>query len=147
MRILLDTEIVMDVLCNTSKKDESLELIRTAIEKKRVELLILPTAIHDITKHAMKRHNNPQLVYDIFDNLQMIFKFYGMREQEVNEAIRKEILNQEHEYFTTVFQADKFDMIVSRKTRGFEKAAAYVLPPAQAIWKIVFESRLWSNEG
>lgn len=144
MRVLLETEIIMDVLCDTPNKEESLEVIKTAIDKKRVELILLPMAIHDIAMAAMKKFNNPNKVYEVFDAIRTIFVIYGLDDHEIEEAIRAEISNRKVDYFVGAFHPNKFDMVVSRDRRGYAGDTAYVLPPSQATWKIIYESRLWN---
>lgn len=144
MKILLDTEIIMDILCDSPNREESLLLIKTALEKKRVELIVPPTAIHDIAKKGMETFKNPIKVYEIFDHLRMIFTFYGMNDHEIEDAIREEISNRKVNYLSGTFHPNKFDYVVSRDARAHASDIAYVLPPSQATWKIIQESRLWN---
>jgi predicted nucleic acid-binding protein len=132
MRILVDTNILLDVL--DARKDfyECSAAIWTLIETGQIEGYISAISFNNIN-YIIARKYSAKKAHQVMVLLRDIFKVVALTPQIINQAIDSSFGDFEDalQYFSAVHV--QADLIISRNVKDFRKSDISVLTPAEFI--------------
>lgn len=137
-RILLDTNILLDVFLERHPFCQPAQIIWTLAEKKKIQAAISAISINNIF-FIMKKLTSNEKAYWAVETLLEIFKIIGVTPQIIRKALKVRFPDFEDaiQYQTALkFRAHA---IISRDPSGFEKSTIPVLDGPQFL--ILSESR------
>lgn len=132
MRILLDTNVVLDVLLDRRPHAEHCAKIWAAVENRFIEGLVAAhaiTTIHYIARKDVGTARGNRII----SALLRVFKVAPIDETILRDAIRMNMPDFEDAVAAAAAHAAQCDIIVTRDPRGFRGSPVRCLPPEAAL--------------
>ena len=132
MKILVDTNILLDVLDARKEFYEHSAAVWTLIETGQVEGYISAISFNNIN-YIIARKHSAKKAHQVMVLLRDIFKVVALTPQIINQAIDSSFADFEDalQYFSAVHV--QADVILSRNVKDFRKSDISVLTPAEFI--------------
>ena len=133
MKILIDTNIVLDVLLKRdSFYKSSLEILELA-QKDGIDEFVSASAITDIYYIANKQLHNKEIVSELILNLLKIVHIAGINDEEINYALKLGWKDFEDAVQYSSATSIKADCIVTRNVLDYKYATIPVYEPKDAL--------------
>ena len=132
MKILVDTNVILDVLCNRSQFVEASSEIWKLCEVEQLEGYISALSIPNIV-YILRKELDNQRTRRIIDQITMIFKLVDLTAYDIKKAAEMDF--EDYEDTLQMCQAGriKADYIVTRNLRDFVNSGVTALEPAEII--------------
>ena len=136
MKILLDTNIVLDILLAREPFVDEAREIFLLIENHQVEGFICATTMTTI-HYLISRQKNKASADEIVLNLLNLFEVALVDKQILQDASLNNGVDYEDSVIYTSAQYAQIDMIITRDKRGFKQSEISILNPKEylAFWK------------
>jgi predicted nucleic acid-binding protein len=131
MRLLLDTNIVVDILSKRMGYEDSLQVLRYC-ETKRVEGFVSATTVTDVM-YILRKHLAPLAVRNAMQTLLTIVDVAGVLKSDIAAAFVNEIHDFEDAVQASCAKRIKADYIVTRNVTDFEKSTIPAILPGRAL--------------
>lgn len=139
MRILIDTNVVLDFLSvNEGFENDAAQIFELAVENKAVEL-VSASAITDLYYVLRKRYQSTEEAQDKLENLRKYLHVLPVTESDIDRAMRRRWKDFEDAVQYTVAETNHVDYIITRDRKGYEESAIPVMAPKEFIEKIITE--------
>ena len=130
MRLLIDTNVVLDYLkINKGFSDEAEKVFNLAIEKKAVEL-VSASAATDIYYVLRKQLKDSTAALERLKDLRKFIDILPVTQADVDNAINRNWKDFEDAVQYSVAESNHVDYIITRDTKGFEEDEIPALTPA-----------------
>ena len=128
MRILIDTNIVLDILLNrTPFVQDAVDLLKLCGE--HIQESISATPITDIYYISYKALRDKHKVKDIIKRLLSVIHIAGVSEETIFAALDSDWNDFEDAVQNAVAESHNFDAIITRNPRDFKNSALRVILP------------------
>jgi predicted nucleic acid-binding protein len=135
MKLLLDTNIVVDIISRRDGYEDSLQIFRYC-ELHKIEGFVSVTTVTDVM-YILRKHIAPTDVRDAVKTLLLIVDVADIIKSDIFSAFSSEMTDFEDAVQSTCARRIKVDYIVTRNLKDFEKSAIPALSPSDALRIIV----------
>jgi predicted nucleic acid-binding protein len=138
MKILLDTNIVLDILLAREPFVDEAREIFLLIENYQAEGFVCATTMTTI-HYLIGRQKDKASADEIVLSLLKLFEVASVDKQILQEASHDSGVDYEDSVIYTSAKYAEIDMIITRDKRGFKKSEISILNPKEflALWKTV----------
>ena len=135
MRILIDTNVILDVLCNRPDFVEDSSKIWKYCEVNQIEGYLSALSIPNIV-YILRKELTPQKTQQLIQQITMIFQVAELKSEDLKSAA--EMLTSDYEDAIQMCQANRIhaDYIVTRNIRDFKASKIPVLMPSELLERI-----------
>jgi len=131
MRLMLDTNIIVDVLSKRDCYEESLRLVKYC-ELGRVEGFVSAITVTDVM-YILRKHINPSLVREAVQILLLIVDVANVLKSDITSGFFSEMKDYEDAVQASCAERMKADYIVTRNIDDFKKSPIPAILPNAAI--------------
>ena len=131
MRLLLDTNIVVDILAKRTGYEDSRMILRYC-EAGRVEGLVSATTVTDVM-YILRKHIAPGAVREAVQTLLSIVDVAGVLKADIFAAFASEMTDYEDAVQASCAARNKVDYIVTRNVKDFEKSTVPAILPGDLL--------------
>lgn len=135
MKVLIDTNVILDVLCNRTDFVEESSKIWKYCEVDKIEGYISALSIPNIV-YILRKELTPQKTQQIIQQIMMIFSVIDLKSSDLKNAA--EMLSDDFEDAVQMCCANriKADYIVTRNIRDFKNSKIIALKPSELLERI-----------
>lgn len=131
MKVLLDTNIIVDILSKRDGYTESLQLLRFC-ETKKLDGCVSTVTVTDIM-YILRKHLPPELLRESIQTLLTIVDVAGVAKMDINRAFSSGMKDFEDAVQASCAKRIKADYIVTRNLRDFEESPVQAVSPADLL--------------
>jgi len=131
MKLMFDTNIIVDVLSKRNGYEESLQLIKLC-ELGKAEGFVSAVTVTDIM-YILRKHVSPSLVRNAVQTLLLIVDVANVLKSDIQSAFLSEMKDFEDAVQSSCAQRMKADYIVTHKLKDFEKSVIPAISPSEAL--------------
>lgn len=136
MKILIDTNVILDVLLKREPFCKAaIEVLKLA-KLNNVQEYVSASAITDIYYLACRQLKNKELARGLLKKLLTIVSVAGVSEQEIKEALELEWNDFEDSVQYSVASLQGMDVIITRNLNDYKRSEIPVWQPEQALEEI-----------
>lgn len=139
MKLLIDTNVVLDVLLNREPFCNVAVKVLNLSDRAEVEEYISASAITDIYYIAYRQLRDKTIVRNLIKTLLSIVSVASVTEQEIVEALELEWSDFEDSVQYAVASLNEIDGIVTRNAADYKHAELSVWSPEQIVEKLESE--------
>lgn len=135
MKVLIDTNVILDVLCNRSEFVEDSSRVWKYCEVNQIEGYISALSVPNIV-YILRKELTPQKTQQHIQQILMIFEVIDLKSSDLKNAA--EMLSSDFEDAVQMCCANriKADYIVTRNIRDFKKSKVPALKPSEFLERI-----------
>lgn len=135
MKVLIDTNVILDVLCNRADFVEKSSKIWKYCEVGKIEGYISALSIPNIV-YILRKELTPQKTQQIIQQIMMIFNMVDLRSSDLKNAA--EMLSNDFEDAIQMSCASRIeaDYIITRNIRDFINSEVIALKPSELLERI-----------
>lgn len=135
MRILIDTNILLDVLCARENFLEASLKIWKYCEVSKVEGYISALSIPNIV-YILRKELTPEKTQEVIEQLLLIFKVCDLKTEDLKKAAAMQHSDYEDALQMVCASRIKADYIVTRNIRDFLVSKVYALTPDELLERL-----------
>ena len=135
MKILIDTNVILDVLCNRPEFLEASSRVWKYCEVGQIEGYISALSVPNIV-YILRKELTPLKTVQIIQQITMIFKVIDLRAADLKAAAK--LLTSDYEDALQMCQAGRIgaEYIVTRNIRDFKDSKVPALKPSELLERI-----------
>ena len=135
MKILVDTNVILDVLCNRADFVEDSSKIWKYCELDKIEGYISALSVPNIV-YILRKELDPGKTSKLIKQITMIFKIADLKSSDLKNAA--DMLSSDYEVALQMCQASRInaDYIVTRNIRDFRESKVPAMKPAELLDRI-----------
>lgn len=135
MNILIDTNVILDVLCNRTEFVEASAAVWKLCETNKVKGYISALSIPNIV-YILRKELSPEKAADIIDKLLMIFNVVDLRNDDLQNAAQLMLADYEDAIQSVCASRIKASYIVTRNVRDFKCSTVPAVKPDELLDRI-----------
>lgn len=135
MKVLIDTNVILDVLCNRSDFIEDSLKIWKLCEIKKIEGYISALSIPNIV-YILRKELTPQKTMEIISRLMTIFEVVELKPSDLKNAAEMCITDYEDAVQMCSAKRIKVNYIVTRNVRDFKESIVPAFKPNELLDRI-----------
>ena len=140
MRVLLDSNIVLDYLgANQGFTDEAEAVFELASKRKDIKL-VSSSAITDILYVLRRAVKDREIVRRKYESLRSVIRILPVTEQDIDRAFARDWKDFEDAVQYTVAEANRVHCIITRNKGDFEEDAIPCYSPREFVEKYGFKN-------
>lgn len=132
MKVLIDTNVILDVLCERPLFLDASATVWKLCETKIISGSLCVLSIPNIV-YILRKELDPQKVKSVIDTLYMIFGIEDMRSTDAQKAANMEWDDYEDALQTVCAVRMSADFIVTRNTRDYKKSPVKAVTPTELL--------------
>jgi len=133
MKVLIDTNIILDVLLNRSAFSDNSKAIFDLAEKKQIIGHISASAMTDIFYIAYKEYKNSEKVYQAIDKLIFLFSIIPVTETTIANALTLRWQDFEDAVQYTAADENSLKYIITHNKADYKTAGIRCMSPSDFI--------------
>lgn len=135
MKVLVDTNVILDVLCN--RKDFVADSLRVfqCCEAQHITGYISALSIPNIV-YIMRKELDPERIREILHTLTMVFSIVELRESDLLKAAELSFDDYEDAIQSVCAARVRADHIVTRNGKDFSNSSVPAVSPTELLKKI-----------
>lgn len=133
MRILVDTNVVIDALTSRAPWNESAEEIFLMVARRRVDMYITASSATDIYYLIRKHLHDTETAKQIMGKLFSLVGILGVTSEECINALASHISDYEDAVLEKVAEKSKMDYIVTRNIKDYKNGNVKAILPDEFI--------------
>ena len=135
MKILVDTNVILDVLCNRPEFVDASSKVWKYCEVDQIEGYISALSVPNIV-YILRKELTPQKTEQLIQQITMIFKVVDLKASDLSFAA--EMFTSDYEDAIQMCQAKRInaDFIVTRNIRDFKNSKVPALKPSELLERI-----------
>lgn len=135
MKVLIDTNIILDVLCNRKEFVENSAKVFKLCEVKKITGYVSALSIPNIV-YIMRKELNTEKVKEIIEKLSLIFEIIDLKADDLKRATT--LAFSDYEDAVQSAQADriKANYIVTRNVKDYDKSKIKAIKPSELIERV-----------
>lgn len=135
MKVLIDTNVILDVLCNRAEFVADSSKVWKLCEVEKIEGYISALSVPNIV-YILRKELTPQKTKEIIGQIMMIFHIIDLKSSDLKNAA--EMLSADFEDAVQMCCASriKADYIVTRNIRDFQSSKIIALKPSELLERI-----------
>lgn len=135
MKVLIDTNIILDVLCNRTEFVEASARIFKLCEVKKIDGYISALSIPNIV-YIMRKELDSERIKDILEKLSLIFTIADLKADDIKKAAYMNFKDYEDALQSACAARLKMNFIITRNIRDFTNSKVTAITPSELIDRI-----------
>ena len=135
MKILIDTNVILDVLCDRTDFVESSSKIWKLCEVEKIDGYISALSIPNIV-YILRKELTPEKTQQIIEQLLMIFHIADLKSSDIRKAANMKTSDYEDAIQMVCAQRMKVDFIVTRNIKDFIESKVPAMKPDELLERI-----------
>lgn len=135
MKILIDTNVILDVLSNRKEFAEAAEKVFKLCEVKKISGYISALSIANIV-YIMRKELDRKKIKEIIENLTLIFGVADLKGEDIKEASGLAFSDYEDAIQSSQARRIKADYIVTRNIKDFQNSKVMAIKPSELLERI-----------
>lgn len=135
MKVLIDTNIILDVLCNRSEFVENSAKIFKLCEVKKIDGYISALSIPNIV-YIMRKELDSEKIKDVLATLSLIFTIADLKADDIKKAALMNFKDYEDALQSACAARMKMNFIVTRNIKDFANSKITAITPSELIDRI-----------
>lgn len=136
MKVLIDTNIILDVLCKRPDFYEDSARVFKLCEVKKISGVISALTIPNLV-YILRKELNAEKIKEILDNLSLIFSIADLKADDLKKAADLEFKDYEDAVQSACAVRIKADYIITRNLRDFTMSKVMAIKPAELLERMV----------
>ncbi len=132
MKVLLDTNVVLDLLLKREPFVDFAEEIFVMIEEQKIEGFLCPTSITTIY-YLLSKHTDKKKCNETIETLLELFCIAKLDKKILLESIKNNGIDFEDSVIYTSANFTNIDVIITRDKKGFKKSKITILSPSEFL--------------
>lgn len=135
MKILIDTNVILDVLCNRKEfVDDSAKIFKLC-EVKKLTGYISALSIPNIV-YIMRKELDEQKIKEIIEKLTLVFNIVDLKSEDLKKAVSLNFSDYEDAVQSQQATRIKADYIVTRNIKDYKNSKVMAIKPAELLERI-----------
>lgn len=135
MKVLIDTNIILDVLCNRKEFVEDSAKVLKLCEVKKITGYISALSIPNIV-YIMRKELDTEKVKEILEKLSLIFEIVDLKADDLKRASTLDFKDYEDAIQSTQASRIKACYIITRNIKDYNKSKVTAIKPSELIERI-----------
>ncbi len=135
MKVLIDTNIILDVLCKRPDFYEDSAKVFKLCEVKRISGVISALSIPNIM-YILRKELDAKKTKEILDNLSLIFSIADLKADDLKKAAAMEFKDFEDALQSACAARIKANYIITRNIRDFTMSKVAAIKPTELLERI-----------
>lgn len=135
MKILIDTNVILDVLCNRADFVEDAKKIFKLCEVNKVDGYISALSVPNIV-YIMRKELDSEKTADILEKLSLIFKIADLKGSDIIKAAKVGFNDYEDALQSVCALRIKADYIITRNIKDFAKSKVTAIKPSEFLERV-----------
>lgn len=135
MKVMIDTNIILDVLCNRKDfVDDSLKVFKLC-EVKKISGYISALSIPNIV-YIMRKELDSKMIKEILEKLSLIFEIVDLKEDDLKRASTLNFKDYEDAIQSVQANRIKANYIITRNIKDYNNSKVAAIKPSELIERI-----------
>ena len=135
MKVLIDTNIILDVLCNRTEFVENSAKVFKLCEVKKIEGYVSALSIPNIV-YIMRKELDSEKIKDVLATLSLIFTIVDLKADDIKKAALMNFKDYEDALQSACAARMKMNFIVTRNIKDFANSKITAITPSELIDRI-----------
>lgn len=135
MKVLIDTNIILDVLCKRPDFYEDSAKVFKLCEVKRISGVISALSVPNIM-YILRKELDAEKTKEILDNLSLIFSIADLKADDLKKAVDMEFKDYEDAVQSACAARIKANYIITRNIRDFTMSKVSAIKPTELLERI-----------
>ena len=135
MKVLIDTNVILDVLCNRADFVEDATKIFKLCEVNKVDGYISALSVPNIV-YIMRKELDSEKTADILEKLSLIFKIADLKGSDIIKAAKVGFNDYEDALQSVCALRIKADYIITRNIKDFAKSKVTAIKPSEFLERV-----------
>ena len=135
MKVLIDTNVVLDVLCKREGFYEDAARIMKYCEVNKITGVISALTIPNIV-YIMRKELDAQKTRDVIEKLQLVFTVADLKSDDIKKALSMNFKDFEDALQSACASRIKADYIITRNIRDFVNSKVTAIKPTELLERI-----------
>lgn len=135
MKILIDTNVILDVLCNRKEFVDDAAKIFKLCEVKKLTGYISALSIPNIV-YIMRKELDEQKTKEIIEKLTLVFNIVDLKSEDLKKAVSLNFSDYEDAVQSQQATRIKADYIVTRNIKDYKNSRVMAIKPAELLERI-----------
>ena len=135
MRVLIDTNVILDVLTNREEFAGDAVKVFKLCEVRRLEGYISALTLPNLV-YIMRKELKREQVKDVVEKLSLLFGIVDLREEDVKRAADMDIPDYEDALQCVQAARIKADFIVTRNLKDFKNSKVMAVKPSELLERL-----------
>lgn len=135
MKVLIDTNIILDVLCKRPDFYEDSAKVFKLCEVGRISGVASAPSIPNIM-YILRKELDAEKIKEILDNLFLIFSVADLKADDLKKAANMQFRDYEDAIQSACAARVKADYIITRNIRDFKESKVAAIKPAELLKRI-----------
>lgn len=135
MRVLIDTNVILDVLCNRQGFVEDAAKIFKSCEVNKIEGYISAISVPNIV-YILRKELDAEKTKDILEQLSLIFKIADLKADDLKKAAKLMFGDYEDALQSVCASRIKANYIITRNIKDFANSKVAAIKPSELLERI-----------
>ena len=137
MKVLIDTNVILDVLYKREGFYEDSLKIWKLCETRKIDGYIFALSIPNIV-YILRRELDPEKTLEVINNINLVFKIYDLKSEIIMQAAEKKTKDYEDALQMVTAQKLKASFIVTRNIKDFIGSKIIAVKPSELLERLDF---------
>lgn len=135
MKVLIDTNIILDVLCKRQEFYEDSAKVFKLCEVKKIAEVISALSIPNIV-YIMRKELDAEKIREILDSLSLIFSIADLKNDDLKKAACMDFKDYEDAVQSTYAARIKANYIITRNIKDFTSSKVVAIKPSELFERL-----------
>ena len=135
MRVLVDTNVILDVLCNRAEFVEASATIWKYCELKKIEGCISALSVPNIV-YILRKELAPERTSELIEQLFLIFSVTELRADDLKKAAKLRFSDYEDALQSVSAERIDADFIITRNIKDFQNSKVMAIKPSELLERL-----------
>ena len=135
MKVLIDTNVILDVLCNREEFVKDSEKIFKLCEVKKINGYISALSVPNIV-YIMRKELDAEKTKDLLDKLLLIFQVVDLKSEDLKKAAAIDFKDYEDALQSVCASRVKADFIITRNIKDFTNSKVTAIKPSELLERL-----------
>ena len=135
MKVLVDTNVILDVLCDRPNFVEASAMVMKYCEIKKIEGYVSALSFPNIV-YIMRKELTKEKIKEIIDTLSLVFTVVDLKAEDLKKASNLPFDDFEDALQFVCASGVKAQYIVTRNIRDFQNSKIPAIPPSELLRRI-----------
>ncbi len=135
MKILIDTNVILDVLCNRKEFVEDSAKIFKLCEVKKLAGYISALSIPNIV-YIMRKELNKEKIREVIEKLSLVFDIVDLKGDDLKKAAMLNFTDYEDAVQSQQASRIKADYIVTRNIKDYKNSKVMAIKPTELLERL-----------
>lgn len=138
MKLLIDTNVILDMVFKRNGYDTAMELFRR-VREARVSAYITASSVTDLFYIIHKETHDKDRTYNIMENIFHLVAVFSVTEKDILDAFKQMWTDFEDCVQYTTGKNNRADYLITKNKKDYESTALSVLTPSE--WLNLFDGK------